>query len=286
MKDWYLLTLVTLLLFGVQRFLYKVSAERKCNTAWTSFAFMGTVALISAVFFYAGDHTIADWRYLFVISLINSAAFLSGTVTTMEALKRVSASIAYPLIRLSTAFVVVFSILYFGDRPSPLQVAGIFLALAVILLLAGLSSAPGTPDGGSRKGFLLICIACLSGAVAAISSKFAALHVNLLGFMALSYCMSMVFSFALRNRLQTERENANHRDALIIGFVMGIVNFAGFYALLRALSTGPLSIIVSVTGMYFVIAIILSVLIYRERLSGPRIAAIVLTVLSIILMRS
>ncbi len=286
MKDWYLLTLITLLLFGVQRFLYKVSAERKCNTAWTSFAFMGTVALISAVFFFAGNQTIVNWKYLVVISFINSMAFLSGTITTMEALKRVSASIAYPLIRLNTVFVVAFSILYFGDRPSPLQVTGIILALAVILILTGLSSETDRTGSRSRNGFILVCTACLSGSVAAVSSKFAALHTNLLGFMALSYCMSMLFSFVLRNRLQTEQENTNHRDALIIGLVMGIVNFAGFYALLRALSTGPLSIIVSMTGMYFVIAIILSTIVYREKMSRLRIAGIVLTALSIILMRS
>jgi uncharacterized membrane protein len=76
-----------------------------------------------------------------------------------------------------------------------------------------------------------------------------------------------------------------HKDALIIGVIMGLINFAGYYSFLKALSTGPLSIIASITGMHFVISIILSALIYKEKLTLLRILGIFLTVLSIILLR-
>ena len=67
---------------------------------------------------------------------------------------------------------------------------------------------------------------------------------------------------------------------------MGLINLAGFYAFLSALSLGPLSIIVSITGMHFVIAVILSVIIYKEKLSARRILGIVLTVASVVFLRS
>ncbi|MGM0428188.1 MAG: EamA family transporter [Thermodesulfobacteriota bacterium] len=66
---------------------------------------------------------------------------------------------------------------------------------------------------------------------------------------------------------------------------MGVTNLAGFYAFLKALSLGPLSIVVSITGMHFVIAIILSAWIYKERLTGIRMLCVAFTVLSIILLR-
>jgi len=66
---------------------------------------------------------------------------------------------------------------------------------------------------------------------------------------------------------------------------MGLINFAGFYSFLKALSLGPLSIIISITGMHFVIAIILSVLIYKENLTLLRILGILLTIISIIFLR-
>ena len=84
---------------------------------------------------------------------------------------------------------------------------------------------------------------------------------------------------------QTEEASENHKDALIIGFVMGLINFAGYYSFLKALSMGPFSIIASITGMHFVIAVILSALIYKEKLTPLRIIGISLTILSIILLR-
>ncbi len=51
MSSWYIYAIFALILLGFQRFLYKVSAERKCNTAWTTFSFMATVAILSSTLF-------------------------------------------------------------------------------------------------------------------------------------------------------------------------------------------------------------------------------------------
>ena len=67
---------------------------------------------------------------------------------------------------------------------------------------------------------------------------------------------------------------------------MGLINFVGFYTFLAALSVGPLSIIVSITGMHFVIAVLLSVIVYKEKLSRMRIFGIGLTIISILFLRA
>ena len=66
---------------------------------------------------------------------------------------------------------------------------------------------------------------------------------------------------------------------------MGFINFAGYYIFLKALATGPLSIVVAITGMYFIVPIILSIIIYKEKLTFGRMAAIFLTGASVILLR-
>ena len=73
--------------------------------------------------------------------------------------------------------------------------------------------------------------------------------------------------------------------SLLIGLLMGVTNFVGFYAFLAALAKGPLSIVVSITGMYFVMAVVLSALVYKERLDPPRIVAIVLALIAVLLLR-
>jgi len=221
--------------------------------------------------------------FLLLISLINSLSFVSGTIATIEALKYISTSVAYPLIRLNTAIVVIFSIWYFGDRLSIFQITGIIIAITVILILTRLDDGSRVPTKEPRRAMILVIVALFSGAIAAISSKFAALEVNLLAFMAISYAMSMIVSLGLSKKLGSV--GTNHNEALIIGFLIGLVNFGGFYSLLRALSSGPLSIIIPITGMYFVISIVLAFLFYREKLNAQRVAAILLTAFAIILMR-
>jgi drug/metabolite transporter (DMT)-like permease len=277
MGSWYSFAIIALFLMGTQRFLYKVSAERKCNTAWTTFSFMATVAILSSILFLVLDESVTSIRFLLFIALVNS--------THIEALKNIPAGVAYPIIRLSAVFVVIFSILFFKDRPSFYQVIGIVLALVVIVLLTRDFGDETTSNGRRKTGFICVFVALVAGAVAIVSSKFAAMHTNKMAFIAFSYLASTFFALGLRKRLQTEEANANPKDALLIGLVMGLINFAGYYSYLKALSAGPLSIITALTGMHFIIAIILSALIYKEKLTPSRILGISLTVVSVILLK-
>jgi drug/metabolite transporter (DMT)-like permease len=104
--------------------------------------------------------------------------------------------------------------------------------------------------------------------------------------MAVSYGFSTVFigGFGKRGRRQVQI-SAGSRESLRIGCIMGILNIVGYYAYLEGLSRGPLSLITVITSMHFVIAIVLSVLIYRERPTPLGITGIALTIVSLVLLR-
>ena len=285
MNDWYTLALIALFLMGTQRFLYKVSAARNCNTAWTTFAFMATVAFLSSILFFWRSESAHNIGYTLMIGLLNSCAFLVATMTHIEALKSLPSSVVYSIIRLNMVVVVIFSISFFQDRPTINQIAGIVAAIAVILILTRETAADQPSAGRIKRGFILVFISLICGAVASISSKFAAMHTNPLAFMAVSYLFSSLFSLGLRNKLALESAQANYKEALTIGLIIGIINFAGYYTFLKALTLGPLSIVISIISLHFAIAILLSVAIYREKLTPSRIVGIALTILSIILLR-
>jgi multidrug transporter EmrE-like cation transporter len=80
--------------------------------------------------------TVLDVCYLLVVAFANGGSFSLATVAHIEALKRVPVSAAYPVIRLNVVVVVFFSILYFRDRLSYPQIAGILLAVTAFALLA------------------------------------------------------------------------------------------------------------------------------------------------------
>ncbi|OPY85248.1 MAG: 4-amino-4-deoxy-L-arabinose-phosphoundecaprenol flippase subunit ArnE [Syntrophus sp. PtaU1.Bin208] len=283
--NWFFLTMVCFFLYGIQRFLYKVSAERNCNTAWTTLSFMGTVALLSAVCWFASDETLINPTWLLALAVINSLTFFIDTVVTIEALRYLPTNIVYPMTRLNAVLVVLFSIVYFKDSLNGYQIAGIVLAIGVILTLTRFSEEERRESRNFRKGFLLIGLAVLSGAVAAVSSKFAALYTNSMAFIALTYGLSMLFSVGLQKPFEKEGANRRYGEALLIGFLVGLINFAAFVTLLSAMKTGPLSIIVPVVGMNFVLANLLAAVVYREQLTLLKTSGILMTVLSLLLMK-
>lgn len=285
MTHWYLFSVAALLLLGAQRFLYKVAAERNCSSALTTAVFMGTVTLLSSAVFIVSGEPVGDLSSLFILALINSASFALATVSHMEALRHLPAGITFPLTRLSILVVIVFSIFYFDERLGPFQWAGILTGLSVVAVLSKEAGNKANPRGKAETGFLFIAICVLCGAIASISSKFAAVSTSKAGFMALSYLLATFFSLAIEKKWGRGKTGTSPREAVKIGIAMGLLNFFGFYAFLSALASGPLSAIALITGMHFVIAILLSVLLYGERMTRRRLFGIVLTILAIFFLR-
>lgn len=283
--NWFFLTMVCFVLYGIQRFLYKVSAQRNCNTAWTTLSFMGTVAILSSIWWFSSDEALKNLNWLLALALINSLTFFVDTVVTIEALRYLPTTIVYPMTRMSAVLVVIFSVVYFRDSLNGYQAAGIALAIGVILTLTRFSKEEQKENRHARKGYFLIVMAVLTGAVAAVSSKFAALYTNTMAFIALTYSLSMLFSLGLQRPFEKGGANKNYGEALLIGFAVGLLNFAAFFTLLSAMKTGPLSIIVPVVGMNFVLANVLAALVYREKLTLLNTTGILMTVLSLFLLK-
>ena len=285
MTSWYLPALLALMLLGIQRFFYKVAAENKYPTEWVTFSFMATVTLISAVAYFSDDPTAPDMGFLLVAALINSASFLVATVSHIEALKYVPANIAYSIIRLNVVVVAVFSIVYFKEHVSLLQILGLIVAVVAMILLTTQMGADTPALKRRRKGAVLIVLAVLGGAAASVSSKFAAMYADKFAFMAMSYLFGMIGTLGINKALSYKRATQKRLAAVGLGFLMGGFNFAGFYLFLYALERGPLSLIAAIVGMHFVIAIILSAVIFHEKIQPVGVAGIVLTIISMALIR-
>ena len=283
MISWYFSALLALFLMGIQRFFYKVAAEEKYPTEWVTFSFMGTVTLLSAGTYLFKPHHSTNIGFLAAVAIINSASFLVATVSHIEALKCIPANIAYSIIRLNVVLVAVFSIFYFKERITSFQSMGLVIAIAAMIILTTQMGSETREAKQRRRGAIFIFLALMGGATASISSKFAALHVDKLAFMALSYLMGMIGSLGITKALSYDKAKEKRTAALALGVLMGGFNFAGFYAFLYALERGPLSLIAIIVGMHFVISIVLSGVIYHEKIKLAGMIGILLTVISIIL---
>ncbi len=285
MAPWYFFSILALLLLGTQRFLYKVAAERKCSSALTTALFMGTVTVLSsAVFFFSGESA-GDRTSLIILALVNSASFALATVANMEALRRLPAMVTFPLTRLSILVVIVVSIFFFDERLGLRQWVGMLAGLAVVAVLAKETGSAVRPEGKTHTGFLFVALCVLCGAVATISSKLAATSVSKSAFMALSYLLATFFALAIEKIWGGSKAGNKIGEAVKLGLLMGLLNFFGFYAFLMALASGPLSVIALIAGMHFVIALGLSVLLYREKMTLRRLVGLGLTLLAVFFLK-
>ena len=285
MSSWFWYSLAAFFFMGLQGFLYKVAAERRCDTARTTFVFMSTVAILSfALWIYLGE-SVGNLTALIILALVNSLSFLVATMTFIEALKFIPATTAFSVARLNLVILTVFSFAWFHDQLSPYQVTGIAIALVAMLILTKGMGKNGKQQEHSKRGAVFLVISLFASAIAGISSKFAAMYVGKLSFLAIVYTIAAISSLAFTKKQTPVKPQDGRMITLVIGIAMGILNFVGYYAFLSALSIGPLSLVASITGMHFVVSVVLSILIYRERLTLFMVIGFLLTILSIILLR-
>ncbi len=285
MPEWFIYSLIAFFFIGVQRFLYKTIAEKGIDPDVVTFFFMAGVAVMSSSLYFVRYVRVDNIFLLFILSLGNSLSFLIATLSHIKALKYIKASIAYPLIRLNIVVVVIFSIFFLKETISIAQFGGIIIALLCMLLLTKEQAKKGGDTLTSKqpyKGFGLIFLAMLCGAASSITSKLAAVKVPLIPFIALSYIIGSLYLFIANFKRIVKNTT---KTLLIVGFGMSILNFAGFYFYLKGLSTGPLSIISSINGLHFVVAVVFSVLIYKESISKINFIAVLLAIFSIILLK-
>lgn len=286
MSTWYFYSILALILLGTQRFLYKVTAERGYSSGVTTAVFMATVCVLSTVTYILSGGTTANYTVLIGLALVNSCAFAITTISNIEALRHLPTSITFPLTRLSLVVVILVSVIYFAEQLSNQQWLGVLLGFGVVFLMAKEVRQDTSPQENSRYGLFCVGICILCGAIASISSKLAAVSTNTAGFMAVTYLFATLFSLLINKRWPGKNGGENKKEMILIGMLMGILNFFGFYAFLTALSSGPLSSIALITSMHFVIAIILSVVIYHEKITLRRGAALALTLLAVFFMKA
>jgi len=286
MSSWFAYSLAAFFFMGLQGFLYKVAAERRCDTARTTFIFMTTVAILSYIFWAYLNEPIGNLTALIILAVVNSLTFLAATMSFIEALKSIPATIAYSVARLNLVILTMFSFVWFHDRLSVWQIYGVAIALAAMLILTKGMNQDRAQREHSKKGFSFLIISLFASVIAAISSKYAAMYVGKLSYLAFVYSIAAISSVALfKKRGINTTQRYKVAPTIMIGVAMGILNFVGYYAFLLALSKGPLALVASITGMHFVISVILSVLIYREKLTFSRIIGFLLTIASLILLR-
>ncbi|MET9319055.1 EamA family transporter [Streptomyces sp. NPDC003038] len=235
------------------------------------------VAALPAVFF-VGRPKVA-WRWILAVGAVLGIAKFGLLFTGMDA--GMPAGLSSLVLQIQAVFTAVLAALVLRERPGPVRVLGMGVALAGIAV-----AAVATADGGTTGpvlGFTLVVAAAACWGVSNVLTRKAS-PPDALNFMVWVCTVPVLPLFALSLLLEgPERDLAALRaldwsGAAVIGYVAWVSTVFGFGAwgyLLRrypASSVAPFSLLVPVFGMSS------AALVLGESVSGPRWLAALLLV--------
>lgn len=211
------------------------------------------------------------------LGVIAGALFLAGFLLLQWNLTRNGVVLPATFQKLGVIVPTVMAILLFGETPRPLQVIGIGLTIAAIVLMQG----KGQQGAGSLGGLIALLLA---GGLADGMSKIYAQY----GDPALSnhYLMYTFFvALVLCALLCVKRgERLTLRDALW-GVAVGVPNYFSALFLLEAMHTVPAVVAYPTfsVGTILLVAAV-SAVVFRERLSRRKLACIALILVALVLL--
>lgn len=154
--------------------LYDVAKKEALKRNGVLWILLGTTAMTTVLLcpFLTGG-SLGDHLSLVVKALLVSSSWVSGLV----AMKLLPLTTVSTIKASRPMFVVIFSIILFGERLSPLQWAGVVLVLAALFLL-GRSSRKEGISFVSNKGIAWMVVSVLTGAASALYDKHILAHLQ------------------------------------------------------------------------------------------------------------
>ena len=268
MEPWVIYTLSATLLYGALNFLFKMAAERGHDTdGLVSFVGLAVAALALGTLPFATPRPWAAFTGpVLGFAFFNGLFFALGSLAKYAALKRAPASTVFTLDRLNTVAVMAIGFAIAFEQQSDSRAARQAAMSAGILLALGSA--------------LFTALSMTVGKLMADTAG------NRVAYIAASYALVYLFTRG-RDLVRRRRSGQGRRrfdgELALFGVAIGALNYAGYFLLLQAFGSGPISLSQAIFGSSIVVPILLSRWVYGEKLTPWRWAALALALLSVVL---
>lgn len=280
MTSWTFYAVVGMLQVGLMMSLHKVPAAKQISkyalSAW-SFFFASLVAGIVL-----HQYIVIDFKTIFY-SFLWGTGYAVLTLSQMHALHKHDTSGVFPFTSLaSNIFVIIGGVLFMNDVISLLQWVAI---VASVLLFVG-------AYWNSKMHFLLEILPPFAFiAFLSTFNKFvqkagaSSLEVHNFIFWQLIFALiaSLVILLVIAKRFSFTE--LTHRHLLGWALAMGVLNFGSNYAIVKALSVGPISLVYVILGLYTFFTTMFAALLFKEKITRKSLVFIALSILVVLLIK-
>lgn len=230
------------------------------------------------------------------MGLISGILYLASFVLLKQNIQKNGVVMASVFMKLGVLVPVLMAIFIFRERPGILQIIGIVLAVAAILVvqLEGAKADPAAgKTGSSLSGKLLLILLLIGGGVtdsmSNIYNKVGTTefkdHYLFYTFLAALLCAVIFLIFELRKKTGRTFAEKIGWGSLMFGVFVGIPNYMSARFLLLALENIPAVITYPMYSVITMLVIgIVGVICFQEKLSRGKIIAIVMVIAALVLL--
>lgn len=243
---------------------------------WSSFFFL----VYAAIFFL--PHTVFSLNNtILTVALIQGIIFTLRTLLQMHGLKYAQTNALFPTTSTTALLVVIaVGILFYGDSLSQLQIVGVLLSIIVLFMFAFKGGKLTFSSIDAVK--VWVGIVFLS-AVGNLLNKVAADLGDIHTFQFFLYVFIFISSIAmLMIQKKGELKKVIHsKGAMLGGLGIGFFGFFGAWALIIALTTGPVSVAQTINSSYVIVTALMSSMFFGEVLTKKKVILILLGVIAL-----
>lgn len=257
---WLIMTLGSALLLGIYD-VFKKQALKNNGVLWVLLAATAISTILLIPFFSSGP--VEDHMRLQLKAFMVTVSWVSGLI----ALKLLPVTTASTIKASRPFFVVLFSIVLFGERLNAWQWAGVALALLAMTLLSGASKKEGIAFSKS-KGVLAMVISVLAGVASALYDKHMIADMEPLfiqcwcNFYVTVMLVICVIVKALHDKEKRERFHWDWMLPVIALFIVG-ADMLYFYALKQ--EGALLSVVSLIRRCSVVVTFVLGAIVFKEK---------------------
>lgn len=206
----------------------------------------------------------ARWEQPLILALlVTSLAISLYFIALRRAYHFAPVALVYPLARSSPILIALWAWMFFAEALSPAETLSIGISVAGLWILAASSKR-----GDARHALPWAATAALATSVYSLSDKIAVSYLpglaESLGFVTLAYAAAFVALSVLQRR-DTRRWIPPVRPSWGQVIMGGLFIGTAYALVVRAMLFLPASHVVSFTNAGIVLAVILSITLYRER---------------------
>jgi len=241
----------------------------------------GHIPFGAAAVLYAPAVAAAAWPYVLVGALLHTGY----QVFLLNSYRFGDLSQVYPMARGSAPLITaIVSILLLGERYAPLQVAALCIIAAGIISLAFTSSRKAS-GAGSNSALLAIITAGFISSYSVVDGMGARVGGTALGFYgSLTIINGVIFTIiiAITRPGTVARVVTRHIPATLFG---GGISFLAYALVIWSFTKAPIALVASLRETSVIFALLLGVLVLKERLTWLKGLAVLLTLAGVILLR-